>query len=193
MADQSGRDVVNQTLSGGEPSPSDVPESKSAKTSAAGDEGGVDDDNVKIQPQSMDTHEMDDKKYLSFSSGNTTESDKLPDSMNSVSSPNYVGFGSHILMLSKVTNRTASGLVANRVLEINGVSSLSDGFEDTGSLGGSESDTSRPDSRYHNRTGSVKKPASFKPVSFAKFSVPKAPGSSVAQKPGEKGKTRTLR
>ena len=39
MAEQSSRDVVDQTLSGGEPSPSDVPASTNDKTSAGGDAG----------------------------------------------------------------------------------------------------------------------------------------------------------
>lgn len=186
MADQSSHDVVNQTLSGGEPSPSDVPESKSAKFSAVGDEVGVDNDTKVMQPQSAETREMDEKKYLSFPSEHPAESDKLVDSVNSVSS--LITFALvYSNAIQKIANRTAPGLVANKMLELNGVSSLSDGFEDTGSVGGSESDTSRPDGRYHSRAGSVKKPASFKPVSFAKFSMPKAPGSSVNIKAGEKG------
>ena len=39
MAEQSSRDVVDQTLSGGEPSPSDVPASTTDKTSAGEDAG----------------------------------------------------------------------------------------------------------------------------------------------------------
>lgn len=39
MAEQSGRDVVDQTLSGGEPSPSGVPASINDKRSAEGDVG----------------------------------------------------------------------------------------------------------------------------------------------------------
>ena len=39
MAEQSSRDVVDQTLSGGEPSPSDVPASTKDKQSAQGDAG----------------------------------------------------------------------------------------------------------------------------------------------------------
>jgi hypothetical protein len=39
MAEQSSHDVVNQTLSGGEPSPSDVPASTKDKISAGGDVG----------------------------------------------------------------------------------------------------------------------------------------------------------
>lgn len=76
--------------------------------------------------------------------------------------------------------------MATRALELNGVASLSDGGEDGGSLGGSDTDTSRNDGRQHLRTGSIKKPTAFKPVSFAKFSVPKAPGSSTTPKLGEK-------
>ena len=39
MAEQSSHDVVNQTLSGGEPSPSDVPASTNVKNTAGGDVG----------------------------------------------------------------------------------------------------------------------------------------------------------
>jgi hypothetical protein len=39
MAEQSSHDVVNQTLSGGEPSPSDVPASTKDNISAGGDVG----------------------------------------------------------------------------------------------------------------------------------------------------------
>jgi hypothetical protein len=39
MAEQSNRDVVDQTLSGGEPSPSDVPASTNDNISAGGDAG----------------------------------------------------------------------------------------------------------------------------------------------------------
>lgn len=70
---------------------------------------------------------------------------------------------------------------------MNGVSSTSDGGEDTGSQGGSESDTSRTDGRHHTRGGSAKKPTTFKPVTFAKFSVPKAPGAAAPPKVGDKG------
>lgn len=77
--------------------------------------------------------------------------------------------------------------MATRALELNGVASGSEGGEDTGSLGGSESDTSRTDGKHHVRVGSVKKPTTFKPVSFTKFSVPKAPGSAPPSKIGDKG------
>lgn len=80
--------------------------------------------------------------------------------------------------------------MATRALELNGVTSTSDGGEDTGSLGGSESDTSRTDGKHHVRASSVKKPTTFKPVSFTKFSVPKAPGSAPPSKTGDKGSYR---
>lgn len=67
---------------------------------------------------------------------------------------------------------------------MNGVASGSEAGEETASLGGSESDASRTDGKLGSRP---KKPASFKPVSFAKFSVPKAPGASPTTKPAEKG------
>lgn len=83
--------------------------------------------------------------------------------------------------------KQSAGLVASRALEMNGLGSASDGGDDTASQGGSESDASRTDGRHHTRTGSVKKSATFKPVSFAKFSVPKAPGTAAPPKAPEKG------
>lgn len=41
MAEQNSHDVVNQTLSGGEPSPSDVPASTNDKKPAGGDVGEI--------------------------------------------------------------------------------------------------------------------------------------------------------
>lgn len=76
--------------------------------------------------------------------------------------------------------------MASKVLEMNGITSTSDGGEDTASLGGSESDASRTESRVHSRAGSTKRPTTFKPVSFAKFSVPKAPGTPPVAKAPEK-------
>ena len=70
---------------------------------------------------------------------------------------------------------------------MNGRTASSDGGDDTGSQGGSESDASRTDSKQPSRVGSVKKATPFKPVSFAKFAVPKAPGTPAAAKPPEKG------
>jgi large subunit ribosomal protein L30 len=84
-------------------------------------------------------------------------------------------------------SKQGTGLVASRALELNGLTSASDGGDDTASQGGSESDASRTDGRHHNRTGSVKKPTTFKPVSFAKFAVAKAPGAPAAPKAPEKG------
>lgn len=72
---------------------------------------------------------------------------------------------------------------------MNGRTASSDGGEDTGSQAGSESDASRTDSRHPTRAGSLKKPGSFRPVSFTKFSLPKAPGAPAAPKAPEKGTT----
>ena len=74
------------------------------------------------------------------------------------------------------------GPVESRALDLNST----DAGDDTASQGGSESDTSRTEGKG-TRSGTPKKPASFKPISFAKFSVPKAPGSTLAPKPTEKG------
>ena len=78
-------------------------------------------------------------------------------------------------------------MVATRAIELNGLASASDGGEDTASQGGSESDTSRTDGRQNIRAGSTKRPGTFKPVSFTKFAVPKAPGTTAPPKAPEKG------
>ena len=61
--------------------------------------------------------------------------------------------------------------------------------------GGSDTDTSRNDAadagkedgKGHLRTGSVKKPASFKPVSVTKSFLAKSLSASPAPRPGDKG------
>ena len=50
MAEQNGHDVVNRTLSGGEPSPSGVPASTNDKTPAGGDVGEIKDTATTTQP-----------------------------------------------------------------------------------------------------------------------------------------------
>ncbi|CAG8921406.1 unnamed protein product [Penicillium salamii] len=165
MAEQSSRDVVDQTLSGGEPSPSDVPASTNDKPSAGGDEGKT--------------------EHIAM---NTTSNDETPNGHGTTNTFDSQGEGAGS---DKDTGSrtTGAGLVATRVLELNGLASASDGGgDDTASQGGSESDASRTDSRNHTRNGSVKKPSSFKPVSFAKqkFSVPKVPGAPAPPKAPEK-------
>lgn len=177
MAEPVSHDVVNQTRSGGEFSPSDVPASINDKISAEGDVGRI------------TINQLDEQSNPSTVEHKTT--------MDINESENFVGQGNGVSSgnLCVSTDRGADGWqdvgrqgpnsVASRVLELNGVASLSDGGEDS-SLGGSDTDTSRNDGRHHARTGSMKKPTAFKPVSFAKFSVPKAPGSSAVPKPGDK-------
>ncbi|KAH8696100.1 hypothetical protein BGW36DRAFT_297832 [Talaromyces proteolyticus] len=163
MAEQISHDVVNQTRSGGESSSSDVPVGNLDKNSAEGDVGRITYNQLDTRGESSSVEQsLDDKRTMDIN-----DVEKFAGGENG-----DVG-------------RQGPNSVATRALELNGVASLSDGGEDGGSLGGSDTDTSRTDSR-HARTGSVKKPTAFKPVSFAKFSVPKAPGSSTTPKPGEK-------
>lgn len=182
MAEQTSHDVVNQTQSGGEPSSSDVPASKNDKYSAEGGEGRI----TKIEFN------------FQGNSSNTEQAQRDTKSMDTSEAENSAGEGGKV-RLEKIirhkyhishspqdnSNRNGLTAVAARALELNGVASLSDGGED-GSLGGSDTDTSRNDGRQHLRTGSMKKPTAFKPVSFAKFAVPKAPGTSATVKTGEK-------
>ncbi|KAJ5195272.1 uncharacterized protein N7498_008710 [Penicillium cinerascens] len=166
MAEQSSRDVVDQTLSGGEPSPSDVPASTNDKQTAEGDAGET--RHIATTFTAQITSDQHPKTR-----------DTLPPSADKLGDKDAGSF-------SMDSPKQSAGLVASRALELNGLASVSDGGDDTASQGGSESDASRTDGRHHTRTGSAKKPASFKPVSFAKFSVPKAPGTTAPPKAPEK-------
>ncbi|EFW15525.1 hypothetical protein D8B26_002363 [Coccidioides posadasii str. Silveira] len=158
MAEQSSHDVVNQTRSGGDLSPSDVPASKPDKFTTGGD--GVD-------VQTLDSKHQRRQDI-------TTASQDKPD-------------GKSITTQDDLATST-------KKLEANGIESpigdygtslnhLGDGS------GGSDTDASRSDIRssskdstQHSRTSSVKRPASFKPVSFAKFSISKSPNMAAASK-----------
>ncbi|KAF4244449.1 hypothetical protein CNMCM6805_008701 [Aspergillus fumigatiaffinis] len=167
MAEQSSHDVVNQTLSGGEPSPSDVPASTKDKISAGGDVG--------------------ETQHTTATTQTTTETNDPqrqpePSASDSSLAKNRTENDSERPSTEKDISKQGPGPVATRALEMNGVASVSDAGEDTASQGGSESDASRTDGK---RVGS-KKPTTFKPVSFAKFSVPKAPGALATAKPSDK-------
>ncbi|KAL2002938.1 hypothetical protein VTN02DRAFT_5471 [Thermoascus thermophilus] len=172
MAEQSSHDVVNQTRSGGEASPSDVPASKPDNKPAGGD-AGENKDNAQGEHAENQTNarEQDGK----------TDSSRAPAENGEAGKPS----GSS----APDNGKPGPGQVASRAPELNGVSATSDGGEDTGSQGGSESDTSRADGRQHTRGGSARKPTTFKPVTFAKFSVPKAPGAAAPPKVGDKAST----
>src|SRR5699024_7345912 len=73
MAEQSGHDVVNQTLSGGDPSPSGVPASTNDKISAGGDAG---ENEYTISSAQTDTNP------------NAQQSDWKPDTADSPIEPN---------------------------------------------------------------------------------------------------------
>ncbi|KAJ6029258.1 hypothetical protein N7444_012245 [Penicillium canescens] len=171
MAEQSSRDVVDQTLSGGEPSPSDVPANTNDNLSAGGDAG-------KTEHIAMNTATSDNSRLRDQQNHETTD----------ILDPRGERTGSDKDAVGSATDNSkqGAGVVATRVLELNGIASASDGGDDTASQGGSESDASRTDSRNHARSGSVKKPGSFKPVSFAKFSVPKVAGAPTPPKVPEK-------
>ncbi|KAL2814062.1 hypothetical protein BDW59DRAFT_24184 [Aspergillus cavernicola] len=167
MAEQNGHDVVNQTLSGGDPSPSDVPASTTDNKSAGGDEGEI---NITATTSSETNSKVEREGPQTGMVPPTEISDKAKDEEQTTTD----------------TSKQGLGTVATKVLEMNGVTSASDGGEDTASQGGSESDASRTESRLHSRAGSTKRPTTFKPVSFAKFSVPKASGTPPPTKVPEK-------
>lgn len=189
MAQQSSRDVVDQTLSGGEPSSSDVPASTKDMTFAGGDvEGAKHSVPISNMQTTSERQTDDDTRPTLESTSERIGGDKNGEDYAAVGGSGALwddgrNRGLNVLQDS---SRQGAGLVASRALELNGLASASDGGDDTGSLGGSESDTSRTDSRNHTRTGSVKKSA-FKPVSFKKVAVPKAPGVPAPSKVPEKG------
>ncbi|KAJ5375219.1 hypothetical protein N7517_007225 [Penicillium concentricum] len=172
MAEQSNRDVVDQTLSGGEPSPSDVPASTNDNLSAGGDAGKT--EHIAMTTATSNNSNLNDQQ--NHEKANTLDSrGKVPP----------------VTRTPKDTSKQGAGVVATRVLELNGLASASDGGDDTASQGGSESDASRSDGKNPTHSGSVKKPAGFKPVSFAKFSVNKVPGAPTPPKVPEKVPTST--
>ncbi|OQE00282.1 hypothetical protein PENVUL_c055G02006 [Penicillium vulpinum] len=176
MAEQSNRDVVDQTLSGGEPSPSDVPASTNDKLSAGGDAGKT--EHIAMNTATSKNSNLNDQQ-------NHEKTNTLDSREGRIAGDKDAG-GS-----TMETSKQGAGVVATRVLELNGLASASDGGEDTASQGGSESDASRSDGKNHTHIGSVKKPAGFKPVSFAKFSVNKVPGAPTPPKVPEKVPTST--
>ncbi|KAJ5703710.1 hypothetical protein N7493_011635 [Penicillium malachiteum] len=186
MAEQSSRDVVDQTLSGGEPSPSDVPTSTTDKISAGGDVGET--KHIAATSKTEISSDRNSNDVTRDTLGSQSERPGGDKGTGGSSMANIAGKmeETHHLSLAQDVPKQGIGLVASRALELNGLASGSDAGDDTASQGGSESDTSRTDSRHHTRTGSVKKPTTFKPVSFTKFAVPKAPGASVPPKAPEK-------
>ena len=187
MAEQTGHDVVDQTLSGGDPTPSDVPASTNDKIFAGGDVGENEhtitstQSDTKPNPQQSDWKtDVSDSPLERNETGRDTE---RPSTVSSADLDNPVS----LLNQAQDIYKRSPGPVASRALELNGIASTSDAGDDTASQGGSESDASRADGRSNARAGSTKKPTSFKPVSFAKFSVPKAPGTPTASKSPDKG------
>ncbi|KAK2746052.1 hypothetical protein FQN57_003392 [Myotisia sp. PD_48] len=151
MAEQRSNNVVNQTRSDGDLSPSDVPASTTVNLSAGGERGEV------------------------RNSTNTNNSTPQP--------------------FESTPQKPATTISYSESAEVNSARSNSHDTDSNISpsvlvdaSGGSDTDASRPDLRtstdpaQHTRTSSVKRPASFKPVSFPKFSVAKPPGSSSALK-----------
>ncbi|KKZ62032.1 hypothetical protein EMCG_03494 [[Emmonsia] crescens] len=185
MAEQSSHDVVNQTRSGGEISPSDVPANKPDNITAGGDAGGVQEQNIN----------NDDNNH--------SETQKRPDATSQESARDTSG----VLETAISETSTALGYETNEHRdqnldnrndgkpEVNGLEETSHTGDDRLSplqlgdaSGGSDTDTSRTDLRssadgsQHIRTSSVKRTSVFKPVTYAKFSVAKSPGSLQTSK-----------
>ncbi|KAL5334520.1 hypothetical protein BJX70DRAFT_402493 [Aspergillus crustosus] len=185
MAEQNGHDVVNSTLSGGDLSPSGVPASITDNQTAGGDEGEI--NTTAILPSETSTRfdsEVQSTDTILPTEGSDREKDR--EQAMTVSVLAQAAEPEPRLTPTQDASKQGPGSVAPKVLETNGFTFASDGGEDSASLGGSESDASRTESKVHSRAGSAKRPTTFKPVSFAKFSIPKAPGTPQVAKVPEK-------
>lgn len=85
MAELSSHDVVNQTRSGGEPSPSDVPASNNDKNTAEGDVGRITNNELTVRGNSSSTVRQHSVDTRSVSSMDTNEVEKLPNAVAEVS------------------------------------------------------------------------------------------------------------
>jgi len=86
MAEQSSHDVVNQTRSGGELSPSDVPASTPDNFTAGGDAEGVGKNTINQPQQQMNSRPQEDKP-----SAPGTKTDSIPDEKSTIK-PRTVSF-----------------------------------------------------------------------------------------------------
>ncbi|EEH49322.2 uncharacterized protein PADG_05401 [Paracoccidioides brasiliensis Pb18] len=186
MAEQSSHDVVNQTRSGGEISPSDVPANKPDNFTAGGDAGEVQQPNT----TNIDSNNNDDdaQRRDTTSQGSIHGTSGMP-STDIPESSTVRGHDTNIHCDRNLDNGK------NGKSDINGLAeSLPTGDERLSPLqpgdasGGSDTDTSRtdlrtsPDGGQHTRTSSAKRISVFKPVSYAKFSVTKSPGTLQTSK-----------
>ncbi|OJD27891.1 hypothetical protein ACJ73_00708 [Blastomyces percursus] len=176
MAEQSSHDVVNQTRSGGEISPSDVPANKPDNINAGGDAGGFKQQNSNNNNDSNDNN--DDSKSQQPADPKTQERVHDPSGMLGTSTLE------RSTALENETNKNGDNILETRndgKPAINGDDRLPP-LQIGDASGGSDTDTSRTDLRssadgsQHLRTSSVKRTSVFKPVSYAKFSVTKSPG-----------------
>jgi hypothetical protein len=191
MAEQNNHDVVNQTRSGGDLSLSDVPASTSSNQDTRGDVDGVNtiakngpQTNTHGQPGPHGSQEAKVESEGAFESGTVsfTKTDGYRQLLNETQE-------------NLKSGTTRRGPATDGKSQTNGITVNSESGYDSSSQvnvgegsGGSDTDTSRTDpkasadGRHHSRKNSVKKPTTFKPVSFAKFSISKAPGSAQSVK-----------
>lgn len=85
MAEQSSHDVVKQTLSGGEPSPSDVPASTNDKHTAGGDVGEFNHTASTTQPEITVNTPHDERKTNAESSTERNETGRTDGKSSTVS------------------------------------------------------------------------------------------------------------
>lgn len=196
MAEQSVRDVVNQSLSEGDISPSDVPASKSNEQAFGGDgEGAATRVGEDLHTDKTITLLQEQEKPDPVALGG-----EISQTIASTNGAGAVSFRERsklpLLIVPQASRATEPGTEPSRPghgdTGVNGLTASDYAEELKHALGeasgGSDTDTSRADGKaseddkHHIRTNSVKKPTSFKPVSFAKFSVSKTPGSATPVK-----------
>ncbi|WEW57774.1 hypothetical protein PRK78_003241 [Emydomyces testavorans] len=183
MAKQSGHDVVNQTRSGGDLSPSDVPASKPDKYITEWDGEDV---------QTLDNKHQ--RRQATNPASQDRPDEESMQTIHRIDERNSLEYNTDMLAIGLTTQNDS--VTTTKRPEANGTESDSP-LGDYGSSqlqladasGGSDTDVSRSDIRssskdstQDSRTSSVKRPASFKPVSFAKFSIAKSPGAATVSK-----------
>lgn len=202
MAEQTGHDVVNQTRSGGDVSPSDGPASKPDDYTSKGDGEGLQSKNDEQSQSQQDMSSAQEAKSngagMGFASINKERilagdfavslSDLACGEGDTDAQQNVFALG---VTTSKETTTSTDNIMTNgtgtKVPDRSASPKVGD------ASGGSDADISRPGSRttgdgnQHSRASSTKR---TKPVTFTKVNFSKSPGPAAAAKPAaEPGKT----
>lgn len=189
MAEQSVHDVVNQTMSVGDHSPSDAYEDKSIRHSTGGDVAAIE------APTYIQGEEMTDQDGQTFQDDSTTyptvngQALVCPPALYSCfACPDFTAEQSDSLAVqpggANVSAQTDS-ISHDSDLECNisrnqSVGDLSAASDND--IRKAEQASMSDDAKNQDANNAAKRPASFKPVSFAKYSAAKVAGANSAAK-----------